>query len=129
MKIIRQIVGAFSLTACAVSLVFFAYVISKIKNLNPYLIFAISTAKVLISQKFREILILMFFSTFLFFAAYFVKHFMEIRVLYWLLEASSLLLFLVAGFIGAITTLRGKTNVPPRKTMKERKQHKTVKPV
>lgn len=74
------------------------------------------TAKVVVSQKFRTILILMFFSTFLFFAAYFVKYFLEIRILYWLLEVLSLLLFLIASLIGAVATLRSKTDSPLQKT-------------
>jgi hypothetical protein len=61
------------------------------------------TAKAVISQKFRNILILMFCSTFLFFTAYFVKCFLEIRILYWLLEVLSLFIFMIAGFIGVAT--------------------------
>jgi len=114
-EFIRQLISVFSLTACAISLVFFSYTISKIRNLNPYLIFAVGTARAVISQKFRNILILMFSSTFLFFTAYFVKNFLRLDVIYWLLEAMSLLLFLVAGFVGAAATLRSKTDHPPRK--------------
>lgn len=109
-ELIRQLVSLFSLTACAVSLVFFSYTICKIRNLNPYLIFAIGTAKVITSRKFRDVFILMSLSTFLFFTAYFVKNFLKFSVLYWLLEASSLLLFLIAGFIGATAMLRSKRN-------------------
>lgn len=109
-ELIRQLIVAFSLIVCAISLFFFVYIIFKIRNLNPYLIFAIGTGKVVTSRKLRNILILMFFSTFLFFTAYFIKNFLEIIILYALLEVSSLILFLVASFIGAIATLRSNTN-------------------
>jgi hypothetical protein len=114
-ELIRQLISAFSLTVCTISLVFFAYIVSKIRKLNPYLIFAVGTGKVVISQKLRKILILMFFSTFLFFTAYFVKNFLEIKILYLSLEVSSLLLFLAASFIGAVATLRSEENSSPGK--------------
>lgn len=107
-ELIRQLVSVFSLTACVISLLFFAYTFSKTRKLNPYIIFAVGTAKAVTSHKFRNILILMFFSTFLFFTAYFVKCFFEIKILYWFLEALSLFLFLLAGFIGAVAALGSK---------------------
>lgn len=95
-EIFHQSVTYFSLTASLISTLLFFHFFLKIRTLNPFIIYAAGTAKAVMSRKLRNIVLLTFSSSFVFFTAYAAKYFAKNRAIYWSLEAVSLSLFFVA---------------------------------
>jgi len=97
--VFHDVVNVLSLGAAIISVSFFIYFLLRIRTLNPFLLFAVSSAKAVMSSRLRNIVLLTFLSTLIFFIAYSEKYFVGNKVVYWTLEASSLLIFLVAGVL------------------------------
>lgn len=96
LELFYQITSVLSLLAYVVSLFLFVYWILRTNKLRPYTLISMETAKAIMLQRFRNFTLLMLLSSLVFFTAYLVKYLMENKVLYSLLEISSLLTFLVA---------------------------------
>jgi len=77
-------------------MLFLTYVILKTQKLNPYTMFAMGTARVFVSRKFRSIILLTLMSTLILLTAHLMEFFFENDIFYRIFEISALSLFLLS---------------------------------
>lgn len=123
LELFYQITATVSLSAFVVSVVFMTYVILKTQKLNPYTIFAIGTAKAILSKRFRDILILSLMSTLVLLIGHLAKFFFENKLLYKAFEVSALLMFLIATSVLILSYVqqeKTKSNISITKPIKRK---------
>lgn len=111
-----QVESAFSLLSYLFLLVLFVYILLKVKKPSPSVALAMATTKIVVLQRFRNVVLLVFLGFFDLFAAFFAKYFVGNVLLHKLLEISALFLFLLAGTLWAREEiLKGKTETSVEK--------------
>jgi hypothetical protein len=90
-------VNYFSQLAAIISIMMYIFFVAKARSTRPYTLLAVSTAGLIVGRKLRTIIVLMLTSSLILFAAYVEKYYLGNQLVYWSLEAISLLLFLISG--------------------------------
>ena len=104
-----QAESIFSMLGYLVLLVLFICILLRVRKPSPSVALAMATAKVVVSQRFRNIVLLVFIGFFDLFLAFFVKYFLGNLPLHKLLEISTILLFLLVEILWVWEEiLRGK---------------------
>lgn len=95
----------FSQLAAIISIMMYAFFVSKTRSTRPYTVLAVSAAGLIVGRRLKNIIILMLISTLLLFTAYVEKYYLGDRMLYWSFEALSLLAFLASGILAVILSV------------------------
>ncbi len=99
---LHQVATYFSQLAAIISVMMYLFFVSKARSTRPYTILAVSTAGLIVGRRLRNIVLLMLMSTLILFAAYAYKYYLGSGMIYWSLEALSLLIFLGSGILAVL---------------------------
>ncbi len=95
-------VNYFSQLAAIMSILMYLFFVSKSRTARPYTVLAVSAAGLIVGRRLRNIILLMLTSTLILFIAYADKYYIGGGMIYWSLEAASLLIFLASGILAVI---------------------------
>lgn len=88
--------------AAIISVMMYLFFVSKARSTRPYTILAVSAAGLIVGRRLKNIVLLMLMSALILFTAYAYKYYIGGGMVYWSLEALSLLIFLGSGILAVL---------------------------